>query len=327
MIPTLLGVSVIVFSLVQVIPGGPVETYLSQLKFGAGGGGAGSADTEVSAELIENLNKHYGYDKPPVQRYFFWIGKVLKGDLGESYEYQEPVSNLLKSKLPVSLTFGLFSLVLVYLISIPLGILKAMKDGSKFDAMSSMSLFVSYSIPGYALGTIFIVFFCGGSYFQWFPLQGLVSDNFEELNFGAQIIDYLHHITLPLICYVASQFALTTMMMKNSFIEQVKQDYVRTARAKGVPKNVITFKHVLRNSILPIATEVRYFPALFLSGSILIEQIFGLDGIGLLNYESIIGRDYPVVLGIIMLASLATVLGVLLSDILYVLIDPRIDYK
>lgn len=326
MIPTLLGISLVVFSLTQVIPGGPVESFISKIRFG-GASGQGSAQAEISEELIENLKKMYGYDKPAYQRYFLWMGNILKGDLGESYEYGDPVAKVIVSKLPVSLTLGFFSFFLVYLISIPLGIWKAVRDGSRFDAFTSISLFVGYSIPSYALATFFIVFLCGGSVFQWFPLQGLVSDNFEELSFWGKIVDYLHHVTLPLICYVASQFALTTMMMKNSFLEQVKQDYVRTARAKGVPERIVNYKHVLRNALLPLATDLRTFPALFLSGSILVEQIFGLDGIGLLNYESIMARDYPVALGIIMLASLATVLGVLLSDLLYILIDPRIDYK
>lgn len=326
MIPTLIGVSVIVFSLTQVIPGGPIESMIRQIRFG-GTDGAASAETAVTEEFMENLKKMYGYDKPAYQRYFIWAGNILKGDLGESHEYQEPVIDVIISKLPVSLTFGFFSFLLVYSISIPLGILKALKDGTRFDAASSISLFVAYSIPSYALATLFIVFLCGGSVVQWFPLQGLVSDNFEELSFFAKIADYLHHITLPLICYIASQFALTTMMLKNSFLEQVKLDYVRTAYAKGLPSKVVVFKHILRNALMPLATEFRYFPALFLSGSILVEQIFGLDGIGLLNFESILARDYPVALGIIMIAAGTTVLGVLLSDIMYVLIDPRVDYE
>ncbi|MEM7589057.1 MAG: ABC transporter permease subunit [Myxococcota bacterium] len=324
MIPTLVGISLLVFILTQIIPGGPVEAYIRQLRFSAG---AGDMSIEVTEELLENLKKMYGYDKPAHVRYFTWMGNILRGDLGISHEYQEPVSYMIRSRLPVSLTFGIFSFFLVYLISIPLGIFKAIRDGTHFDAATSITLFVMYSIPSYALATLCIVFLCGGSFVSWFPLQGLVSEHFEELSFFEKILDYLHHITLPLICYVLSHFALTTMMMKNSFLEQVKQDYVRTARSKGLPEQKVYFKHVLRNALIPIATELSSFTSIFLSGSILIEQIFGLDGIGLLNYESILARDYPLALGIIMTASVATVLGVFLSDLLYVLIDPRITYQ
>ena len=223
MIPTLLGISVIVFTLTQIIPGGPIESFIQQMRFG-GADSAADASAEISEELIESLKAYYGYDKPAYQRYFIWMGNILRGDLGESYEYQEPVLDIIKSKMPVSLTFGIFSFILVYSISIPLGILKALRDGSGFDALSSVLLFIFYSIPSYALATIFIVFLCGGSFVSWFPLQGLVSDNFEELTVWGKVVDYLHHIALPLTCYVISQFALTTMMMKNSFLEQIKQD-------------------------------------------------------------------------------------------------------
>ena len=324
MIPTLLGISLVVFFLTQVIPGGPVEAFISKIRFS---GGEGNAQSQISEELIENLKKMYGYDKPVYVRYFTWMGHLLRGDLGESYEYKEPVWTVIRGKLPVSLSFGIFSFFLVYLISVPLGVFKAVKDGGRFDTSTSMILFVAYSIPSYALATFFIVFLCGGTFVQWFPLQGLTSSGFDEMSLWAKVVDYVHHFFLPLTCYVASQFALTTMMMKNSFLEQVRQDYVRTARAKGVPGRVVHYKHVLRNALLPLATDLRTFPALFLSGSILVEQIFGLDGIGLLNYESIMSRDYPVALGIIMLASVATMAGVLLSDLLYILIDPRIDFK
>lgn len=326
MIPTLFGISLLVFILTQIVPGGPVERFMQQMRFGAAGD-TGSTQSEVTEELRAELNRLYGFDKPPHERYLKWMGDVLSLDFGESYEYGEPVIDVLKQKLPVSLTFGIFTFLAVYLISIPLGVYKAIRDGSKFDAVSSIALFTGYSIPSFALGIIFIVLFCGGSFLDWFPMQGLVSDEFEELSLWGKILDYLHHITLPLSAYVIGQFALSTMMMKNSFLEQISQDYVRTARAKGLAEKKIYFKHVLRNALIPIATEIGEFTSIFLMGSILIEQIFGLDGIGLLNYDSIMARDYPVVLAIIMIAALAKMIGVLISDMLYVVLDPKISFE
>jgi microcin C transport system permease protein len=326
MIPTLLGISLIVFALTQIVPGGPVDQYMSKLKFGGGGGESGSATVAVSEELKQELNRLYGFDKPIHERYVKWMGDVVRFEFGQSYQYQEPVIDVIASKFPVSLTFGIFTLIAVYSISVPLGVYKAVKDGTRFDAITSVLLFVGYSIPPFSLAILLIVFFCGGSFLDWFPLQGLVSDNFDELTMGGKILDYLHHIVLPLTAFVIGQFALTTMMMKNSFLEQIKQDYVRTARAKGLSPNRIYFKHVLRNALIPIATELGQFTTIFLSGSVLIEQIFGLDGLGQLNFNSILSRDYPVVLALIMIASLAGIIGVIISDFLYVLLDPRIDY-
>jgi len=324
MLPTLFGISILVFTLTQVVPGGPVEQFMNRMRFG--GGEAGKASAQVTDELRDELNKLYGFDKPIHIRYIRWLGNILKGDFGESYEYKEPVADVLIQKMPVSLTFGLFSFFLVYLISIPLGIFKAIKDGSSFDTSSSLILFVTYSIPPFAFAIVLIMLFCGGSFLDWFPLQGLRSDEWDELTRGQQIFDYLKHIVLPLFSYVIGQFAVTTMMMKNSFLEQISQDYVRTAKAKGLSQSKIYFKHVLRNALVPIATEIGDFLTLFLSGSILIEQIFGLDGIGMLNYQSIMTRDYPVVLAIIMLAAIARMLGGLVSDILYVVLDPKVSF-
>ncbi|MFK7873584.1 MAG: ABC transporter permease subunit [Oligoflexales bacterium] len=325
MVPTLFGISILIFGLTQVVPGGPVERMLQQLRFGGAGGG-GNASAGVTDELIEDLNRLYGFDKPVHERYLNWITDVAQLKFGESYEYHEPVLDVITQKLPVSLTFGVFTFFLVYLISIPLGVYKAVKDGSRFDAWSSFLLFFAYSIPSFALCVVFIVLFCGGSFWDIFPMQGLVSDEFEDLSRWEQIKDYFHHIFLPLSAYVVGQFALSTMMMKNSFLEQIRQDYVRTAFAKGLGEKVVYMKHVLRNALIPIATEIGEFVSIFLMGSILIEQIFGLDGIGLLNYESIMTRDYPVVLAIIMIASGLKMLGVLVSDFLYVILDPKISF-
>ena len=324
MIPTLVGVSVLMFALTQVMPGGPIDRMIQQLTFGTGGSAAGSH--QVSESLREELEKAYGYDRPVVERYFRWMGGLFRLDFGTSFEFEEPVWDVIRSKLPVSLTFGVFSFFLVYLLAVPLGIAKALTHGSSLDLMSSFLLFLGYSIPPFALAIGLILFFSGGSFLAWFPLGGLSSSDFHELSFVGKVLDYLHHICLPLIAYVVSQFAMSAVLMKNSFLEQQRKEYVTTARAKGVKEPGVVLRHIVRNSLTPMATQMSEFPMMFLTGSLLIEQIFSLDGIGLLNYESIMARDYPVVLAIIMMAAVAQILGVLLSDILYVILDPRVSY-
>lgn len=324
-IPTLLGISIVMFTLTGVMPGGPIERMIQQITFG--GGEFGSATHQGIESLRAELEQAYGYDRPVVERYFKWLSSLLKGDLGLSFEFDEPVSEVILSKLPVSLTFGIFSFFIVFLLAIPLGIAKAVSHGSPFDLTSSLLLFLGYSIPPFALAIGLILFFAGGSFWVLFPLSGLTSDDFDQLSLGHKIVDYLHHICLPLAAYVVSQFALTAVLMKNSYLDQYQRDYVRTARAKGAQEKRVVFGHILRNSLTPMATQMSEFPMIFISGSILIEQIFSLDGIGLLNYESIMARDYPVVLAIIMIAACAQVFGVFLSDILYAVLDPRVSYQ
>lgn len=324
MIPTLFGISLLMFLLTGIIPGGPIDRILQDFRFS--GSSSGAVHSEITEEYRKALMEEYGYDKPFYMRYLFWIGGIFQGDLGHSFEYEQPVWEVIQEKLPVSLSFGILSFILVYFLSIPLGVLKAMREGTHFDVLSSFLLFLAYSIPPFSLGIILMLYFSGGSYLSWFPLQGLTSDHFSELSWWEKLLDYAHHMCLPLIAYVVGMFALTAILMKNSFLEQKNQDYVRTARAKGLSEKMIAFRHILRGSLTPIATQLAEFPGLFLSGSLLIEQIFGLDGIGLLNYTSIIARDYPVVLAIIMIAAVAQLLGVLLSDICYALLDPRVSY-
>ena len=322
---TLFGITILMFVLIQVIPGGPVDRIMQRVKFSATG--TSSANSQISEEFRQQLIEHYGFDKPVLTRYILWLKDLSKGDLGQSYEYHEPVFDVIASKLPVSLSFGIFSFILVYLLSIPLGILKAIFNGSKFDILSSFLLFLGYSIPSFALSIGLMLLFSGGSFFTWFPFQGLTSDNFRELSLVAKVLDYLHHMVLPLTAYVIGSFAMSTILMKNSYLEQQHMDYVRTATAKGLSNKSIAVFHVMKNSLTPIATQLSEFPALFLMGSILVELIFGLDGIGLLNYESIMARDYPVVLAIILFASIAQIIGVMLSDFLYVILDPRVNYS
>ncbi len=327
-VPTLIGISLLCFFLVQLTPGGPVEMQLAQWRNSSVGGEAGSGHvSQVTEEQKQALIAYYGFDKPIPVRYIHWMGKLLVGNFGDSYYYDQPVSDLIVSRLPVSLSFGLFSLIATYIICIPLGIWKAVRHDSHFDVFTSGLVFFLYSIPSFAFGILLIVLFGGGSFWNVFPIQGLVSDNFSDLTFWSKIKDYSWHMFLPLTCYTIGSFATLTMLMKNSLIEQLRQDYVTTARAKGLPERLVIGRHALRNAILPIANGVGQWIGLFFAGSLLIETIFGLQGIGRLSYEAIGHRDYPVVLADIMILSVLTIVGNVISDFLYIIIDPRIDFR
>lgn len=327
-LPTLLGISVLCFFLVQLTPGGPVEQALAEMRQSSVGGEVGGGRVQqVTEEQRQTLIAYYGFDKPLHTRYFLWLGKLVTLDLGESYFHNEPVLDILLRALPVSLSFGIFSFVLTYLICIPLGIYKAVRNGTRFDVLSSGIVFFLYSVPSFALAILLIVLFGGGSLWNVFPIEGMVSENFDELGFFAKIADYLHHMFLPLVCYTMGSFATLTLVMKNSLLEQLRLDYVTTARAKGLSEKRVILKHALRNALLPIANGLGHWIGLFFTGSVLIETIFGLQGIGRVSYESILRRDYPIVLANIMILSVLTILGNLISDFLYVLIDPRIDFS
>ncbi len=323
-IPTLLGISLACFILIQFVPGGPVEEVISKVQ--ALGSARGSNTKSISAAEIENIKAYFGFDKPAYVRYLSWLGNMLRGDFGNSYVYQEPALQVISSKFPISLFFGLVSFFLAYAVSIPLGVRKAVKHGSIFDGVSSAIVFTGYVIPGYALGILLIIFFAGGSYLDWFPIGGIVSANFESLSPLGKVTDFLHHMVLPLICYMIGQFALLTLLMKNSVLEEMSRDYVRTAMAKGLSFRQAIWRQVFRNALIPIATGIGSIFALLFTSALLIERVFDIDGMGLLFYNSIIGRDYNVVLGIIVLSSLFTMLGRLFSDIIYVVIDPRIRF-
>jgi microcin C transport system permease protein len=326
MVPTLLGITIIVFTLVQFVPGGPVEQIIAQIK--ATGEQRGSLVTkDITSEEIENIKKYFGFDKPAHVRYFIWLGRVLTFDLGESYFHQEPVWDVITARFPISLFFGLTSFFLSYLVCIPLGIYKAIKNQTAFDAWSSAIIFIGYVIPGYALGIFLIILFGGGSFLDWFPISGIVSDEFEELSFFGKTIDFLHHMVLPLICYMASHFAFLTLLMKNSLLEEIKKDYVRAAMMKGAGYKTAIFKHAVRNSLIPLATGIGEIFTLIFAGSLLIEKVFDIDGMGLLFYDSIVSRDYNVVMGLILLMSLLSLLGRLFSDFMYVVVDPRINFN
>jgi microcin C transport system permease protein len=335
MIPTLVGVMLVTFIVTQFVPGGPVEQLIQQLQ-GTGVHGEAAAgaqrlyrgDAGLDAERIEQLKALYGFDKPAPQRFLDMMVDYASFNFGDSYFHGESVIDLIISKLPVSISLGMWTFFIVYLTCIPLGIAKAVRDGTPFDLITSTLILIGYAIPGFVLGILLLVLLGGGSFWDVFPLRGLVSDNFEELSWYAKIGDYLWHITLPVISLVVGSFAVMTMLTKNSFIEELRKQYVLTARAKGLKENRVLYRHVFRNAMIPLVTG---FPAAFIgaffAGSILIEKIFSLDGLGLLAYESIMKRDYPVVLGSLYLFTLLGLIAKLLTDISYVLVDPRIQFE
>lgn len=329
-IPTLIGITLLVFFIVNLAPGSPIEQQLQALKFSGSAESASSNSSgaaTVSQEVLDALNKQYGFDKPIYERYWIWLKNLVKLDFGESFTYEEEVTSVIASKFPVSLQFGIMSLILSYLISIPLGVFKAIKSGSKFDYVTSFILFLAYSIPGFMLAIILIVYFAGGSYFDIFPIGGLYSDFYDEMNFGEKVIDRIHHFVLPLICYTIGSYTTLTLLMKNSLMEEIKKDYVRTARAKGLSESIVYFRHALRNALIPIVTGIGGFLGVFFAGSLLLEKVFQLDGIGLLGFNSILSRDYNVIMGLLAIQALLMLLGNIISDIAYVLVDPRIDFK
>ncbi len=332
MIPTLLGVILLTFAVIQFVPGGPVEQMVSQLQGresggeGAAAGGAGYRGRQgVDAARVEEIKKLYGFDKPAPERLWQMLGQFARFDLGKSFFYPKDVWTLVKEKLPVSISLGLWTFFLTYLISIPLGIAKAVRAGSRFDLLTTLIVLVGYAIPGFVLGVALLVVF--GGQLQWFPLRGITSSNWDTLSWGAKITDYLWHITLPVTASVLGSFAVITMLTKNAFLEEIRKQYVLTARAKGLDERRVLYKHVFRNALLPIITG---FPAAFIgaffAGSLLIETLFSLDGLGLLGYESVIRRDYPVVLGTLYLFTLIGLVTKLISDLCYVWVDPRVRF-
>tara|TARA_Y100000768_G_scaffold388726_1_gene386451 strand:- start:2296 stop:3327 length:1032 start_codon:yes stop_codon:yes gene_type:complete len=332
MIPTLLGITLVVFFIINLAPGSPIEQQLQALKFSgsaesSGEVSSGSGAATVTNEVLEALKKQYGFDKPVYERYWIWLKNLVVLDFGESFTYEEEVMDVIIQKFPVSLQFGIASLILSYLISIPLGVFKAIRHGSKFDFITSFILFVAYSIPGFMLAIVLIVFLAGGSFLDIFPIGGLYSDFYDEMNTWERIVDRAYHFVLPLICYTIGSYTTLTLLMKNSLMDEIKKDYVRTARAKGLAENVVYFKHALRNALIPIVTGIGGFLGIFFAGSLLLEKIFQLDGIGLLGFNSVLSRDYNVIMGLLAIQALLMLIGNILSDIAYVLVDPRIDFK
>lgn len=316
----------------HLVPGGPLERAIMQMRMGgqfgeAGGSGSEFLSSSVTNEAIEQMRKDYGFDKPVYIRYARWLWNVLHLDLGTSYAYGDPVWDVIKSRFPISLYFGSIGFLLTYLVCIPLGVLKAIKHKQWFDTVTSVLVFIGYATPGFALGIVLLVLFGGGSFWDFFPLGGFVSENFDELTFLGKIWNLIHHTILPVICYMISSFATLTILMKNSLLDNLNQEYILTAFSKGLSTKIVVFKHALRNSLIPLATGFGHLISIILAGSFLIEKVFNIDGMGLLGYTSIIDRDYPVVLGILVISSLLALVGNILSDICYVLIDPRIEFR
>jgi len=335
MIPTLLGVLLITFTVIQFVPGGPVEQLVSQLK-GQAMHGEASSGVEglyrgakgLDEERINELKAFYGFDKPAWKRFVDMLGNYLTFNLGESYFHHQSVLQLVISKLPVSISIGVWTFLITYLTCIPLGVAKAVRDGTPFDVVTSTIILIGYAIPGFVLGITLLVLFGGGSFWDLFPLRGIVSDNWEELSWISKILDYLWHMVLPITASVVGSFAVMTMLTKNSFLEEIRKQYVLTARAKGLSENAVLYKHVFRNAIIPLITGFPgAFIAAFFTGSLLIETIFSLDGLGLLSYNSVMNRDYPVVMGTLYLFTLLGLIGKLLTDICYVIVDPRIQFE
>lgn len=342
MIPTLFGIMVVNFVLVQFVPGGPIEQVLSQLDEAtsatdriAGGGSevaAGGSEYQgakgLPEDFIKELEVQFGFDKPPLERFLNMMGDYLTFDFGESYFRSISVIDLILEKMPVSITLGLWTTLLAYMISIPMGIKKAVNDGSRFDTWTSAAIIVAYAIPGFLFAILLLVVFAGGSYVQWFPSRGLYSENFDELGFFAKITDYLWHIILPVTANTIAAFATLTLLTKNSFLDEIKKQYVMTARAKGLTEGRVFYGHVFRNAMLIV---IAGFPAAFISiffaGSLIIEIVFSLDGLGKLAFDSAVDRDYPVLFGTLYIFGMLGLVVSLISDLTYVWIDPRIDFE
>jgi microcin C transport system permease protein len=352
-VPTLLGIMIINFVIIQAAPGGPVEQILAQIEgtavgatarvSGGSGGEVSSAQTQASQggesgryrgrqgippEFIEELTRQFGFDRPAHERFLSMMWGFLRFDFGNSFFRDRAVFDLVIDKMPVSISLGLWTTLLVYLISLPLGVAKAVRDGSRFDVWTSGVVIVGNAIPSFLFAILLIVLFAGGRYFEWFPLRGLISDNFDELTTWGQIKDYLWHMTLPVLSMVIGGFAGLTMLTKNSFLDQINQQYVVTARAKGLSERRVLYGHVFRNAMLIV---IAGFPGAFISilftGALLTEVIFSLDGLGLLGFEAAINRDYPVMFGTLYFFTLLGLVMKLIEDLTYTLVDPRIDFE
>lgn len=356
-IPTLLGIMVINFAIVQFAPGGPVEQAIAQLQGldqtgtssrisgagsevggagppGSGGGQTSGAESRyrgaqgLDPEIVERIEKQFGFDKPAHERFFSMMGDYLRFDFGESFFRDRSVIDLVIDKMPVSISLGLWTTLLVYMISIPLGVMKAVRDGTRFDVWTSGAVIIGNAIPSFLFAILLIIVFSGGRYLDWFPLRGLISDNFDELSSWGQVKDYFWHITLPVLAMVIGGFATLTMLTKNSFLEEINKQYVITARAKGLSERRVLFGHIFRNAmIIVIAGFPSAFVGVLFTGALFVEIIFSLDGLGLLGFEAIIRRDYPVVFGTLYAFTLMGLILNLLGDLMYHFVDPRIDFE
>lgn len=330
-VPTFIGITILVFVVTRFVPGGPIERIIAEvqqtsLQAGISQVGSGVGSATLDEEQIRQLEEYYGFDKPVLVSYWDWLVKVLQFDLGVSTRYSEPVWGTIKERLPVSAFYGITTMLITYFISIPLGYLKAIKHNSHFDHVSSIVVFIGYAIPAYVIGIILLVIFA--SNLEWFPMGGFYGDGFEDMeSIWQQAGDIFYHAALPLLAYVAGSFAVMTFMMKNSLMDNLAADYVRTAIAKGMPFKHAIMRHAMRNSLIPLATHFGNNISVIIGGSFLIEKIFNINGLGLLGYESIVERDYPIVLGVLVISAVLQLLGNILSDICVALVDPRVQFR
>jgi len=332
-IPTFIGITIMVFTITRFVPGGPIERIIADTRAMQTGQGGSSSSTvsgsgggqPLSEQQIQKLKEYYGFDKPVLTSYVIWLSKVLQGDLGRSTRYYDPVWDMIKDRIPISLYFGILSLIMIYGVCIPLGLAKAVRHKSGFDNITSMIIFMGYAIPGWVAGVFMLVLFA--SHYDVFPLGGLVSELFEEMNVFEKFRDILWHTILPLFSYVLGSFTVMTLLMKNTLMDNLSADYIRTAIAKGLPFKKAVLNHAMQNSLIPIATSFGNNISIILMGSFLIEKVFNIDGMGLLGYESILDRDYPVVMGILVISSLLFMLGNILSDLCVAVVDPRVRFK
>ncbi len=329
-IPTLIGITVMVFVITRLVPGGPIERIIlesRQMQSQAGGLAAGPAEQKqpLSEAQIAELRTYYGFDKPVFVSYLHWLSQVVRGDLGTSTRYYDPVWQMIAQRIPVSLYFGILTLILVYGVCIPLGIAKALRHQSGFDNLTSVAVFIGYAIPGWVVGVLLLMLFA--SVWEIFPLGELVSEDFPDFSAARKVLDLLWHTALPLTAYVCGSFAVMTLLMKNTLMDNLAADYVRTAVAKGLPFRRAVFRHALRNSLIPIATSFGNNVSVIVSGSFLIEKVFNINGMGLLGYESVVERDYPVVLGILVISAVLFLIGNILSDLCVAVVDPRVQFE
>lgn len=327
-IPTFFGVTIMVFCLTRFVPGGPVERMIAEsyrMQSMEGSPGRKNSSQPLSEQQINYLKQYYGFDKPVLVAYSLWLGKVITGDLGTSTRYYDPVWEMIRERIPISLYFGILSLLLIYGVCIPLGLAKAIRHHSGFDNLSSIAVFTGYAIPGWVLGILMLLLFA--SRWDMLPLGGLTGYDFRDLSPAGKILDIARHTVLPLIAYVIGSFAVMTFLMKNTLMDNLSADYVRTAIAKGLSFKKAVFGHALRNSLIPIATSFGNNISIILTGSFLIESVFNINGMGLLGYESVLERDYPVVMGILVISSLLFMIGNILSDICVAMVDPRVRFQ
>ncbi|BBO79196.1 microcin C ABC transporter permease YejB [Desulfosarcina widdelii] len=330
-VPTFVGITVLIFVITRFVPGGPIERIIAQAQQQALEGGGGAAVSEavqrqpLSDDQIELLKQYYGFDKPALVSYALWLGKIVRGDLGTSTRYYDPVWEMIRDRIPISLYFGLLTMVAMYGICIPLGIAKAIRHKSVFDDASSVLVFVGYAIPGWVAGILMILLFA--SHWEVFPLGELVGENFENLSLWGKVLDLAWHTVMPLAAYLIGAFSFMTFLMKNTLMDNLAADYVRTAMAKGLTFKGAVFGHALRNSLIPIATTFGNNISVILSGSFLVEKVFNIDGMGLLGYESVVERDYPVVMGVLAISSILFLVGNILSDMCVAAVDPRVKFE